>query len=104
MARPKQNQQSIDLIIQTDDHEKLTPLKFDSLLQKAIESGAPLSKVQFHAAVNNSEGTPENYFSLTSANASRRCEMWLTTLGYVFKQNDKYFGCPTANGIFHNFI
>lgn len=83
-------------------------LKNTSVLERAIDGGIPLTKCQFHAAVNNANQVPTHYFSVDSSVKDRNCEMWLTNVGYVFKQKnikgeDCYFGTPTANVIFHNF-
>lgn len=77
-------------------------------LQSLIKNGIPCSKAVFHAAVNNSNGEPSNYFATKSDVASRRCKMWYTPHTLICLQNDKaglpkYFGVPTSTVIFVNF-
>lgn len=72
-------------------------------LQKMIETAIPVNYAQFHSAVNNSDKTPENYFSSTSAVPSRNVAMWYTPHTLICKHKDKYFGVPTATCIFVNF-
>ena len=72
------------------------------VLARAIETGIPLARVVFHAPVNNADDVPESGLSDSSNKPSRKAEMWLTNIGYVFKQKNAqkktiYFGTPTAN-------
>lgn len=77
-------------------------------LKKLLETGIPVPKVQFHAAVNNADNTPENYFSTDSLVASRRAEMWLTPNLLICRQKNQrnkicYFWVPITTCIFGNF-
>lgn len=71
---------------------------------KLIETGIPVSKAQFHAAVNNADQVPENYFSCHSAVKSRQVKMWWTPHTLICHQKDKYWGVPISTVIFANFI
>lgn len=77
-------------------------------LRKLIDTGIPVTKAQFHAAVDNADRIPENYFSNESLVPSRRADMWLTSAGLVCRQKnvlkeDRYFFVPLATIIFINF-
>ncbi len=77
-------------------------------LAKLIESGMQVDKVQFHAAVNNADNIPENYFSAFSNVPSRRAKMWLTPTMLIclqknIKNEDVYFWVPTSTCIFGHF-
>lgn len=74
------------------------------VLKHLIETGIPVSKAQFHAAVNNADNVPENYFSTESLNKSRQADMWWTPHTLVCHQKGKYFGVPISTVIFANFI
>lgn len=49
----------------------------DPLIKKMMETGIKSISVQFHAAVNNADNVPENYFSDESNVPSRRVETWV---------------------------
>jgi hypothetical protein len=77
-------------------------------LQKLIESGIPVSQAHFHAAVNNADETPENYFNDKSDNRSRRAAMLWTPHGLICSQVDtkgemKHFIVPPATVKFAKF-
>lgn len=79
-------------------------------LIRLIETGIPVAKADFHAAVNNADEVPENGFNEKSDNRSRRVEMWLTAGGNILicKQKtkagaDKFFGVPSASVKFVHF-
>lgn len=58
----------------------------NQILQKLIETGIPIIKAQFHAAVNNADQVPEHHFSSESDRPSRRVKMWLTPQGLICYQ------------------
>lgn len=66
------------------------------LILKFIEGGIPVSRAEFHAAVNNVDGVPENMFSEKSENKGRRADMWWTPAGLICHQQGKYFVAPVA--------
>lgn len=70
--------------------------KTNPLILKFIESGIPVSRAEFHAAVNNVEGVPENMFSEKSDHKGRRADMWWTPAGLICHQHGKYFVAPVA--------
>lgn len=78
-------------------------------LQNLIKNGIPVSKAQFHSAVNNADQTPENYFSIDSEVPSRKVEMWYGPSGLVCHQKtaksreDRYWIVPLPTIIFANF-
>lgn len=78
-------------------------LEYSPKLKKIIENGIPVRKTVFQAAVNNADGTPENYFSDDSQNSSRRVNMWCTAIGIVCEHKGVYFRVPDANTIFSYF-
>lgn len=74
-------------------------------LDRLIESGLPVAKAEFHAAVNNADDVPESYLSDKSDKPTRKADMWLTAGGSVLiciqkrkKDGSKfYFGVPAAS-------
>lgn len=79
----------------------------NSTLEKLLETAIPVSKAQFHSAVNNADQVPENYFSNDSGVASRRAQMWsipgeLIVCQKNLKKEDRYFAVPKSNIIFYN--
>ena len=70
-------------------------------LEKFWDTGIPLTKAIFHAAVNNGDGTPENYFATQSIAKSRNVEMRLAFNGLwvLCKHRGRIFGTPHANTI-----
>ncbi len=75
----------------------------NSTLEKLIKSGIPVSKAQFHEAVNNSDQTPEHFFASDSNVKSRNVTMWYTPHTLICLHKDKYFGVPNATIKFVNF-
>lgn len=77
----------------------------DTPIEALLRTAIPVSKAEFHAAVNNSDNVPENYFSEKSDNPSRRAEMWITAGGnlLICFQKGKYFGVPAASVKYFNF-
>lgn len=85
------------------------------ILQSLINNGIPVSRAQFHSAVNNADQIPESTFSDDSPTPSRRVNMWYTPnglvchqkatkiSGFVNKGEDRYFIVPLATIIFANF-
>lgn len=67
--------------------------KLEELLIKSI----PIAEARFHQAVNNSDKVPETYYSIDSANSSRRIEMHLTPNFLLCNHKDKYYAVPLAN-------
>jgi hypothetical protein len=63
-----------------------------------ITQGIELHSVELIQAVNNADGTPETYYAEKNDKRTRQAEIWLTQIGVIFKQKDKYFGTPVANG------
>lgn len=79
-----------------NDH--LNPIK------AMIEIGIPVWRAEFHAAVNNSDGVPEHYFSADSASASRHVKMWwVRGDGLLCLHKDRYFIVPSASVKFAKF-
>jgi hypothetical protein len=80
----------------------------NATLEKLVQTGIPVSKAQFHAAVNNADQIPENYFSVDSMVASRRAKMWSVPGEIILcqknvRKEDCYFAVPKSNIIFYNF-
>lgn len=89
--------------MQTKSDEEISP-PMDPNLKKAFERGIPVSRAVFHAAVNNSEDVPENYFSSASAIKSRNVKMWWVQGDQLLcHHKGKWFGVPASNVIFHKF-
>jgi hypothetical protein len=70
-------------------------------LKKIINTGIPLRKVRFKAAVDNADDVPESQFSDDSNNRSRRASMWWTGNAILVIQKNSngeevYFGVPTS--------
>lgn len=75
-----------------------------SIIEKMIENGIPVWRAEFHAAVNNADNVPENYFSANSNVKSRNVEMWwVNNNGLLCKHKDKFFLVPAASVKFCNF-
>lgn len=55
---------------------------------------------KFHAAVNNAEGIPENYFSEASNVQSRNVKMWMHRELLICLHKDQYILVPQSNVIF----
>lgn len=79
-------------------------------IDRLIEIGVPVTKAEFHAAVNNVDNVPETHFSEKSDSRNRRAEMWLTASGnlLICKQDTakgvtKYIGVPSASVKFVHF-
>lgn len=69
-------------------------------VEKLIEGAVPVSYAKFHAAVDNSDGTPENYFSEVSNTASRNVQMWASYAYLICLHKEKYILVPISNVIF----
>jgi hypothetical protein len=75
-----------------------------SVIQRMIEQGLPVTRAEFHAAVNNGDNIPENYFSNKSNVKSRNVQMWwINGNGILCLHHDKYFLVPAASVKFCNF-
>jgi len=72
------------------------------VLEDQIQAAIPIARAQFHAAVNNGDGTPENYFSVDSTATSRRVEMYLAPNYLICLHKGKYIVVPLSNIIFAN--
>ena len=84
---------------QEKQEEKMNPT-----LTKLLERGIPVRRAEFQSAVNNSDGTPENYFSIDSAMKSRHVTMWwINGDGLLCCHKDEYFLVPSANVRFVRF-
>lgn len=84
-----------------------TPVEYNpnGSLETLILHGIPVSKADFHTAVNNGQDVPENSFNAASDNKRRRVQMWLVAGGSFMLcfHNNKYFGVPSSNIKFWNF-
>lgn len=69
-------------------------------LKHLYDKGIPVQKTVFKDAVNNADGTPENFFDLNSHNPSRRVNMMITPIGLVCEHKGKYIRVPDSNTIF----
>jgi hypothetical protein len=76
----------------------------NSTLEKLIKTAIPVSKAQFHAAVNNSDQVPEHFFAADSQVKSRQVKMWYTPHTLICLHKNKYFGVPISSVLFANFI
>lgn len=75
----------------------ITRSETPTLLESVIKRGIPVWKADFHSAVNNSDETPENFFSQKSTHKSRNVEMWwVPGDGLYCKHKDQLFGVPTS--------
>lgn len=73
-------------------------------LKKMKELGIPVWRAEFHFAVNNTDDSPEFYFSSQSNNKGRNVEMWwLSGDGLLCFHKDKYFMVPSSNVKYHKF-
>ncbi len=82
-----------------------TPKKqLSPILQKALDRGIPVWRAEFHAAINNSDDVPENYFSSKSAVKSRHVNMWwIQGDGLLCLHKEQWFMVPSANVKFAKF-
>lgn len=92
------------------DEVRFVETKDCSPIEKLIATALPVSKAEFHAAVNNVDNVPETHFSEKSDNKGRRAEMWLTAGGNLLickqenaKRETKYVGVPAASVKFVHF-
>lgn len=84
------------------DHETPSDTKQDSSknIEKLIKTGFEISCVRFQSAILSAFGSAEFEINKGSGNAQRRPqEMYYTPTGIIIRQNDKWFGAPSANVI-----
>ena len=64
-------------------------------LEKIKKTGILVTESNFNAAVNGSDGTPEDGFSITSNKSTRRAKMWLLPNGFILcEQEGKHVMVP----------
>lgn len=74
-------------------------------LKQLFDAGVPIKRANFFSAVNNADGTPENYFSALSDAPARRVEMAIIPNGTIVcrqkttKGEIRYFLAGPANVI-----
>lgn len=74
-----------------------------SQIQTILSRGIPVWKAEFHTAVNNTDNTPETYFSDASNVASRNVMMWWLPEGLYCLHKGEYFVVPSAQVRFAKF-
>lgn len=72
----------------------------NELIEKLIESAVPVTYAKFHSAVNNGDGTPENYFSEESNVKSRQVKMWASYAYLICFHKESYILVPLSNVVF----
>jgi len=70
--------------------------KIEAMIEQSIE----IEYSKFHAAVDNTDGTPENYFSEVSSVPSRNVKMWAHRDWIICLHKGKYILVPQSNSIF----
>jgi hypothetical protein len=69
-------------------------------IEKLIEGAIPVKYAKFHAAVDNADGTPENYFSETSNTPSRNVQIWASYAYLICLHKGQYLLVPLSNVIY----
>ena len=101
-------QQSTEMSeMELEPMETLADDKRMGFLFSLIAHSTPISTAVFHQAVNDSNNTPQQFFSETSDKKERKAEMWYSHAGLICKHKKLkgkdeygYIIVPHANVIF----
>lgn len=88
-----------------ENEEPEFKLPRDTNLRKILDQrGIPVWRAEFEFPVNNTDDTPENYFSMKSAVKSRNVRMWwIIGDGLLCMDKGEYFIVPSSNVKFAKF-
>lgn len=66
-------------------------------MQSILKSAVRLSRVSFHASVDNADRVPEHNYSEDSAAPNRKADIYMTPTHIYLNQKNKWFGTSSAS-------